>query len=1233
MSINPDKIIEQYKQMSANGGVGTIEPLLSLFSFEGKPLSLTGREPMLPVFKTNRPKRMTLQAGRQVSKTMSIGELGICTAGFAGLQAGIIEPRFIQKKAINDQILTPLLRECYVQDKLIRKNDIDTLDVKRFLSGGQLRLVNGFKSADGARGISGLSLVMLDECTLYNTPIMVITDINHPEKYKIKKICEICEGDVLKSFTNGSILYSVAARDASYRGRRPCYQVTTRSGRVVVCTSNHYLPTNLGKLRLEEIIDYVADFSRVPGGLEDGGRINVHCGDRELQRNAAKCSDGLTDGGRVPVCTFVVGEGVNPVESELQTARVQFTSVPSIIRARNKRTYEETESRLRRLLVGISADQFRHVGVAVCHDSQDSGVPEDYNPHIPCGDNSPDSAGLVVHGRRVEKLGAEQRTDCDQRLQFRRGILDSGLVENPMGSGGTGKPSNSQLNQENSPCDLCSCENLSEIFGDGVSLFSGLDEVQNKHSYRRLCDVWDSYTKIDSPLLFCDVRSGISKTSQTGVLREEQEQASAVFERVEESPSGISTGSCQEIPGEHVRGAERSTSETSRGVFGTESGSCECTEKSSSSSYAERSDIQKAEIFMGCQLSYEVEAGSGKVGSLPEKKKGIRNRVSEESRSSRQSYGASEITESSGGCGPREESGPAGARSQSQESSRGTYDRGGKICQEAAGSRQKRSIQGKEESGTGERSSEASRAESCNQGIYVGEIQKQNSGGTGEDQCPTKRASSTESCCGGAHSEVPRTVYDEVRSGHSSDNESGGTLLTSEPAEYFYDPIVNIEYVGEHPVYDIEVVGTHNYILANGICSYNCQDLLNKNVPVFEAAADAKTESGFRLYSGTAKTLDGTLAIKFEQSSQGHWCVKCECGKYIIFAPEEQLFSTISPKGCLCPFCSRKIHSETGGFIFKFPSRCATHVGYHFPQTIFPFHHTELAWKEIIYKQNNIPKTQFFNEVLGISDSDSVRLLTKADLLNARNNIHTKEDAKSILYQYDMRVLGVDWGGGGGKESATGICVIGKNYAVNHFETLYINRLPTGMTPEQEASFVDRIASEFEVDFIAHDYTGAGFMREAFFLNVFPQWKDRVFPVSYSYKPTSDLVTVSGTGSRTSYVVDKTKSLLLTIGCIKHAVLTVPWFDPLDPKAPQLDFLAIIEHEQKTSDESATGNEVLRGSSVYLLDKVSGVRDDAAQATNIAFIAMCHTLGVYPVIHYDSKFDISEEQYRMLAGD
>lgn len=411
------------------------------------------------------------------------------------------------------------------------------------------------------------------------------------------------------------------------------------------------------------------------------------------------------------------------------------------------------------------------------------------------------------------------------------------------------------------------------------------------------------------------------------------------------------------------------------------------------------------------------------------------------------------------------------------------------------------------------------------------------------------------------------------------------------------------------------------------------QDMRNEYLPVFEAVADAKIDTGFRIYSGTAKTIDGPLAIKFEQSSQGHWCVKCDCGKWVIFSPDEQLFSTIRDDGCLCPFCGRRLYTANGGYVHKFPSRISTHVGYHLPQTIFPFHHKEPAWREIIYKKNNIPKTQFYNEVLGVSDSDSVRLLTKKDLLNARNNIKSKEQAMQLRGMFNLCVLGVDWGGGGGGESATGVAIIAKNFQVNHFETLYMHRLPTGMTIEQELAFVDRLAQEFNVDIIAHDFTGAGFVRESFFANVYPYWKDKLFPVTYSYKPASDLVTVSTSGSRTSYVVDKTKSLLLTIGCIRHAALTVPWFDPLDNKASQLDFLAIIEHEQKTGAETASGNEVLRGSTVYLLDKVSGVRDDAAQAVNIGFIAACHILGQYPVITFDSKFNMTDAQYADLTGE
>jgi hypothetical protein len=301
------------------------------------------------------------------------------------------------------------------------------------------------------------------------------------------------------------------------------------------------------------------------------------------------------------------------------------------------------------------------------------------------------------------------------------------------------------------------------------------------------------------------------------------------------------------------------------------------------------------------------------------------------------------------------------------------------------------------------------------------------------------------------------------------------------------------------------------------------------------------------------------------------------------------------------------------------------------PQIIFPFHHTPNAWKEIIYKKNNIPKTQFYNEVLGVSDADSVRLLTKADLLAARNEVKSVDQAKQLRQHFDLVVLGVDWGGGGGRESATAFSVIAKSMMTNRFETIYLKRLPTGLTPEQEVNLVDKLATEFQVDFIAHDYTGAGNIREALFVHAFPEWKSRLIAITYSFKPNAELVTLSTSGSRTSHVIDKTRSLLLTINCIKHGALSVPWFDPLDASAPQLDFLAIVEHEHKL--EETNGNEVLRKSEVYLLDKVAGVKDDAAQATNIGFIAACHALGAYPIITYDSKFDITPSQEKLLLGE
>lgn len=1226
MAVDANKLIERYIEQSKNGGVGTMEPLLSLFEFEGKPLSLVDREPMLPLFKTGRPKRMTVQAGRQVSKTMTIGELGILVAGLNGMQVAIVEPRFGQKKSINDQVLTPLIENCIIRDKIIRPANVPVLDAKKFLSGGQLRLINGFKSADGMRGTSGLSLIMLDECTFWGTLIPVIRGDFEREKVELKRISEISKGDRLISFADDAILYSVAARDASPRGERHCYKITTESGRSVICTSNHTLPTSEGKLRLEELVEYVSKVSTRAGGLGAGGRCYVPCEHRQLHRDAAECCTGITSGGRVSIEAVCDREIINSMESQLQTKRVHFSQVPNVIRARYERTCEAGESRLRRLLVSITPEEFRRVGLAVCSTAPVPQYTKDHNPHIPCDDYSSDSAGLVVHGRRLESSESESRTDCDERIQRNGSGVIERLASEEVGPEDYGLRCPPQLYREGSSGIICTVEDVCRPEFPDCVIFPGMYEVQDRGSYTGMCDVWCTNSEIEQPFLFGGVCQDLPGDEAQGVLHEEPGTSEREESGVEGEQPRSRTGGWSSILSKSVGGAAGGSPEASIGISHKKSGCNKCSEAGMESCSSERSYIQEAESSLGQELSGTCSCGSGEVGRVQEEASNIQEGVHQSPGGTRTREGDATSIQSSDKCGSGEEGEATGAGQEgegftysSNDSRRaGSSQRDGKTAEQGV---QRSAEERSRETGSIQREG----IESCS-----GAVQEPYSGGAREDKCSSTGASCSESRFGGEDREVEGSIYDEEGFRDNAER----SILKPEPAEYFYDPIVSIEYVGKHPVYDIEVVGTHNYILANGICSYNCQDLKNETIPVFEAAADAKVDTGFRIYSGTAKTIDGPLAIKFEQSSQGHWCIKCDCGKWVIFSPDEQLFSTIRDAGCLCPFCGRKINSAAGGFVHKFPSRVQTHVGYHYPQTIFPFHHPEAAWREIIYKKNNIPKTQFYNEVLGVSDSDSVRLLTKKDLLDARNNIRSKQQAIDLRKFYDLCILGVDWGGGGGGDSATAVSVIAKSFQNEHFEALFMNRLQTGLTIEQELAYVERVASEFNVDFIAHDFTGAGYVRESFFANVYPHWKDRLFPVSYSYKPTSDLVTQSSSGSRNTYVVDKTKSLLLTIGCIRHRALLVPWFDPLDASAPQLDFLAIIEHEQKTgSSESASGNEVLRGSSVYLLDKVSGVKDDAAQATNIGFIAACHILGQYPVISLDSRFNMTDEQYNDLSGD
>jgi hypothetical protein len=440
-----------------------------------------------------------------------------------------------------------------------------------------------------------------------------------------------------------------------------------------------------------------------------------------------------------------------------------------------------------------------------------------------------------------------------------------------------------------------------------------------------------------------------------------------------------------------------------------------------------------------------------------------------------------------------------------------------------------------------------------------------------------------------------------------------------------YDPILSIEYIGEHDVYDLEVVGTHNFILANGICVHNCQDINPDFLPVIEATTDASVDFGLINYFGTAKTSDGTLAMLFSQSSQGHWCIKCEgCGKYNIASMDEQLFKMIGKKGCICAFCGKLLPFFTGKYVHKYPEKVHTHAGYHTPQIAFYIHcGYENKWNDLLYKMENWDRTLFYNEVLGIPDDESTRILTLQDLVNAQNNLDgSMQAALESRSVYDFCVLGVDWSGGGSGASTTAVAVLGRRPYTTVTDCIYMHRFKQGMSAEEEADTIAELASQFRVNYIAHDFTGAGWVREALLVSRHPQWLNNIFPVSYCYKPNADMVSFQQSGSRRSYSVDKTKSLLLTLTAVKHKQLSVPRFDVNEDNAVQRDLLAIVEHPQ----------ELNKGSNIYLLERAPGKSDDGAHALNIGFMCSCTVTQTYPIFSAIDKYCMTDDQIMDLVG-
>jgi hypothetical protein len=417
------------------------------------------------------------------------------------------------------------------------------------------------------------------------------------------------------------------------------------------------------------------------------------------------------------------------------------------------------------------------------------------------------------------------------------------------------------------------------------------------------------------------------------------------------------------------------------------------------------------------------------------------------------------------------------------------------------------------------------------------------------------------------------------------------------------------------------------------------QDLDIGFIPIIEETL-SYSRYGLEMFTGTPKTLDGTVEKLWQSSSQAEWAIPCEGCKHLNFPCRDlDLDKMIGPlpadgvsehrPGVICSKCEKPVLPRTGRWVHRYENRRWDRPGYHVPQIIMPLHYSDSRkWKRLLGKRegrNNMSEASFYNEVLGESSDLGIKVVTQTDLKRAavlpwkNDPICRQEPTEAMSHRKDYiaRALGVDWGGGGEDEvSFTKLAVVGLR-GDGKLDVIFGRMLLNPADHFGEARTIMKHYQQFECEMYAHDYNGAGTVRESLAVQAgLPI--DKLVPMVYHPTATQDLMVPHISDrkhTRNFYLLDKARSLLMTGSCIKLGTLRFFQYDFEDTDNPGLlqDFLALMENKVTMP----------RGRDVYMIIRSGNLQDDFAHAVNFACCALWYRYG-WPDLAQAANYRLSE---------
>jgi hypothetical protein len=263
-------------------------------------------------------------------------------------------------------------------------------------------------------------------------------------------------------------------------------------------------------------------------------------------------------------------------------------------------------------------------------------------------------------------------------------------------------------------------------------------------------------------------------------------------------------------------------------------------------------------------------------------------------------------------------------------------------------------------------------------------------------------------------------------------------------------------------------------ITADRLCIDEAQDVnLEAVVPVVKETI-ANSEYAYEMYCGTPKTMENGIESMWQSSTRTEWAMRCpSCRKYSVLVSEKQL----GKLGPICTKCKSYLNPREGVWVDTNPDKTVKTKGFHISRPIMPKSvpmcwpegpardKAQEKWDEVLDKMegpNAYPLAMFRNEVLGVSDSEGVRLLTKEDLealcdgppLSVVPTAANMRDVTKIS-------AGFDWSGGGTEIKSRTVVTIQGHLTNGRIRLLYFKIFP-GTNPMDELNEITAVVKNYD---------------------------------------------------------------------------------------------------------------------------------------------------------------------------